>query len=51
MDKFSLVEEMDKIIFNIPKNLKKEFQIKVISDGKDMTEVLNVLVRDYLDKK
>lgn len=41
---------MDKIIFNIPTDLKIEFQIKVIKENKDMTEVLNNLIKQYLGK-
>lgn len=41
---------MDKIIFNIPDELKKEFQIKVIKENKDMTAVLVDLVKQYLGK-
>lgn len=41
---------MDKIIFNIPADLKKDFQIKVIKENKDMTAVLVDLVKQYLEK-
>lgn len=41
---------MDKIIFNIPDELKKEFQIRVIKENKDMTAVLVDLVKQYLGK-
>lgn len=40
---------MDKIIFNIPAALKKDFQIKVIKENKDMTAVLVNLVKQYLE--
>ena len=39
---------MDKIIFNIPYKLKKDFQIKVIKENKDMTTVLINLIKKYL---
>lgn len=41
---------MDKIIFNIPRELKKEFQIAVIQENKDMTVVLVELIKQYLMK-
>lgn len=41
---------MEKIIFNCPTDLKKEFQIAVIKDNKDMTEVLLELIKQYLGK-
>jgi hypothetical protein len=41
---------MDKIIFNVPYKLKKEFQIKVIKENKDMTMVLVSLIKQYLGK-
>ena len=41
---------MDYIRFNIPTELKKEFQIAVIKNDKDMTEVLIELIKQYLGK-
>lgn len=41
---------MDYIKFNLPTNLKKEFQIKVIKEDKDMTTVLVDFIKQYLGK-
>jgi hypothetical protein len=41
---------MDYIKFNLPANLKKEFQIKVIKEDKDMTTVLIDFIKQYLGK-
>lgn len=41
---------MDYIKFNISSDLKKEFQIKVIKEDKDMTTVLVDLIKQYLGK-
>lgn len=40
---------MDVIIFNIPVELKKEFQIAAIKNGTDMTSILLRAVREYIN--
>lgn len=40
---------MDVIMFNIERELKKEFQIAVIKNGTDMTSILLKAVREYIN--
>ena len=40
---------MDVILFNIERELKKQFQIAVIKNGTDMTSVLLKAVREYIN--
>ena len=43
---------MDKILFNIPKELKKQFQIAIIRNNTDtdMTQVLLDYIKEYIKK-
>lgn len=41
--------DMDYIRFVLPRELKKEFQIKTIRENTDMTEKLIELIKKYLD--
>ena len=40
---------VDVILFNIDRELKKQFQIAVIKNGTDMTSVLLKAVREYIN--
>ena len=45
-------KDMDKILFNIPKELKKQFQIAIIRNNTDtdMTQVLLDFIKEYIKK-
>lgn len=43
-------DKLDRIVFKLPEELKKEFQILVIKNNKDMTTVLVSLVEEYVRK-
>lgn len=40
--------DIETITFNIKKELKKRFQIKLIQENYSMTEKLNDFIRDYV---
>lgn len=39
---------MDTITFNLPKDLKTDFQIKAIKEKTNMTDVLIALIKKYV---
>lgn len=41
---------MDTITFNIPEELKREFQIKTIQEKSNMTDELIKFIKEYIEK-
>ncbi len=44
-------EDISNVTFNIKKNVLKRLKINAVENDTNVTEILNKLIRDYLERK
>jgi hypothetical protein len=50
MDTITDGDEQTRVNFDLEKSLYKKFKIRCVEDGRPMSDVLRVLITDYLKK-